>query len=111
MLKLRKLATVFLTSLVIFTWSLPVTDVHSLSTTPVSSGLILDGGFDVVPDGAGNFYIFSYDKGNPKTVLSCFSPSEGQHFSQSKFYNSSDMKVEDFLNYKYNVVKLSNNLL
>lgn len=60
MLKLRKLATVFMTSLVIFAWSLPVTDVHSLSTTPVSSGLILDGGFEVVPDGAGNFYILSY---------------------------------------------------
>lgn len=60
MLKRRKLATVFLTSLVIFSWSLPVTDVHSLSTTPVSSGLILDGGFDVVPDGAGNLYILSY---------------------------------------------------
>lgn len=111
MLKRRKLATVFLTSLVIFAWRLPVKDVHSLSTTAVSTGLILDGGFDVVPDGAGNFYIFSYDKENPKTVLSCFSPSEEQPLSQSKFYNSSDMKVEDFLNYKYNVVKLSNNLL
>lgn len=60
MLKPRKLAIVLLANLVIFTWSLPVKDVYSLSTTPVSSGLILDGGFDVVPDGAGNFYILSY---------------------------------------------------
>lgn len=111
MLKRRKLATVFLTSLVIFTWSLPVKDVHSLSTTEVTTGLILDGGFDVVPDGAGNFYIFSYDKENPKTVLSCFSPSEEQPLSQSKFYNSSATTVEDSLHYKYSAVKFSHNLL
>ncbi len=111
MLKLKKLATVLLAGPVVFALSLPVKDTHSLSTTPVSSGLILDGGFDVVPDGAGNFYIFSYDKENPKTVLSCFSPLESQPLNQSKFYNASETRVEDFLNYKYDVGKLSNNLL
>ncbi len=60
MLKLRKLATVLLAGLVIFALGLPVKDTHSLPTTADSSKLILDGGFDVIPDGAGNFYILSY---------------------------------------------------
>ena len=106
MLKLRKLATVFLTSLVIFAWSLPVNDVHSLSTTPVSSGLILDGGFDVVPDGAGNFYIFSYDKENKQTAITKFDTSS---LTSIEFLNSSNMATPlKTLNHGYAAVYYSN---
>ena len=106
MLKLRKLATVFLTSLVIFAWSLPVNDVHSLSTTEVTTGLILDGGFDVVPDGAGNFYIFSYDKGNKQTVIAKFDTST---LTSLGFYNSSDNTMPlKSLGHGYEAVYYSN---
>lgn len=106
MLKLRKLATVFLTSLVIFTWSLPVKDVHSLSTTEVTTGLILDGGFDVVPDGDGNFYIFSYDKENKQTAITKFDTSS---LTSIEFFNSSNMATPlKTLNHGYAAVYYSN---
>ena len=60
MLKLRKLAMFFLASLIIFVLGLPKNDVYAFTTIADTSKLILDGGFDVVPDGAGNFYILSY---------------------------------------------------
>ncbi len=106
MLKLRKLATVLLAGLIIFAWSLPVKDTHSLSTTPVSSGLILDGGFDVVPDGAGNFYIFSYDKENKQTAIAKFDAST---LSPLEFYNSSNRTIPlKRLDHGYEAVYYSN---
>ena len=106
MLKRRKLATVVLVGVVIFAWSLPVKDVHSLSTTALSSGLILNGGFDVVPDGAGNFYIFSYDKGNKQTAIAKFDTST---LTSLGFYNSSDNTMPlKSLNHGYEAVYYSN---
>lgn len=66
----------------------------------ISSEDILDGGFDILPDGNGNFFIASYDKNSTKSTIAYVdNTSETPAIKQLKFYNNNVSQNQ--IDYKY----------
>ena len=71
---------------------------------------MLDGGFDVLPDNNGNFFILSYDKDKTKSSLAYLSSSDSnQNIKQFKFFINS--KQKDTLDYAYTTANFYNDFL
>ena len=76
----------------------------------IPSNTILDGGFDVLPDNNGNFFILSYDKNKTKSSLAYLSNSDGeQNIKQFKFFISS--KQKETLDYAYTTAEYYKNFI
>lgn len=76
----------------------------------ISSEAILDGGFDILPDGNGNFFLLSYDQNNTKSALANIDNTvETPSIKQLKFYNNGSQT--DNLDYKYTTANYFNNFI
>lgn len=55
----------------------------------VPTEMILDGGFDILPDGNGNFFIISYEKNSTKSALAYIdNTSETPTIKKLSFFNN-----------------------
>ena len=106
--KLKKIIFKFaLTFSMLFLISLNLICSYALE---VSSETILDGGFDILPDGNGNFLILSYDQNSTKSSLAYIdNTGETPSIKQLKFYNNGSQT--DRLDYKYTTANYYNNLI
>lgn len=76
----------------------------------VPSGTVLDGGFDILPDGNGNFFILSYDQNNTKSALAYIDNTvETPSIKQFKFFINGSQT--DSLDYKYTTANYHNSYL
>lgn len=76
----------------------------------IPTEMILDGGFDILPDGNGNFFITSYDKNSAKSALAYIDNiSETPTIKKLSFFNNGS-KTEN-LDYKYTTANYYNDCL
>lgn len=72
----------------------------ALSKTKIESGLVLDGGFDILSDEKGNFFLLSYDKNSAKSNLIYIEPLDNSlTVNTFKFFLNGEQK--DCLDYRY----------
>ena len=76
----------------------------------ISSEAILDGGFDILPDGNGNFFVLSYDQNNTKSALA-YIDNTGDTPSIKQFNFFIDSSQTDSLDYKYTTANYFNNFI
>ena len=72
--------------------------------------MILDGGFDILPDGNGNFFITSYDKNSAKSALA-YIDNTGDTPSLKQFNFFINGSTTASLDYKYTTVNYCNNFI
>lgn len=82
MSKIRNVAVSVVFSLaLLFVFLLPANFsnliVHAVDTLEVAAGMMLPDGFDVLPDGKGNFVITSYDNNSKQSTISYLSAANG----------------------------------
>ena len=106
--KLKKIILKFaLTFSMLFLISLNLICSYALE---VPSGTVLDGGFDILPDGNGNFFLLSYDQNNTKSALAYIdNTGDTPSIKQLKFYNNGSQT--DSLDYKYTTTNYYNNFI
>lgn len=76
----------------------------------VPTEMILDGGFDILPDGNGNFFIISYEKNSTKSALAYIdNTSETPTIKKLNFFNNG-FQTESF-DYKYTTANYHNSYL
>lgn len=76
----------------------------------VPTEMILDGGFDILPDGNGNFFIISYEKNSTKSALAYIdNTSETPTIKKLNFFNNGS-QTESF-DYKYTTANYHNSYL
>lgn len=76
----------------------------------VPTEMILDGGFDIIPDGNGNFFIISYDKNSTKSALAYIdNTSETPTVKKLNFFNNGSQT--EILDYKYTTANYHNSYL
>lgn len=76
----------------------------------VPTEMILDGGFDILPDGNGNFFIISYEKNSTKSALAYIdNTSETPTIKKLNFFNNCS-QTESF-DYKYTTANYHNSYL
>lgn len=76
----------------------------------IPTEMILDGGFDILPDGNGNFFITSYDKNSAKSALAYIdNTSETPTIKKLNFFNNGS-QTESF-DYKYTTANYHNSYL
>ncbi len=104
MSKIRNVAVSVVFSLaLLFVFLLPANFsnliVHAVDTLEVTAGMMLPDGFDVLPDGKGNFVITSYDNNNQQSTIAYLSAASGMpsltHINYSHFI------VTENIDYKY----------
>lgn len=76
----------------------------------VPSGTILDGGFDILPDENGNFFVLSYDQNNTKSALA-YIDNTGDTPSLKQFNFFINGSTTASLDYKYTTVNYCNNFI
>ena len=106
--KLKKIILKFaLTFSMLFLISLNLICSYALE---VSSEAVLDGGFDILPDGNGNFFVLSYDQNNTKSTLAYIdNTGDTPSIKQFKFFINGS--PTDSLDYKYTTANYYNNLI
>ncbi len=112
MSKIRNVAALIAVSLV-FLFLLPANfislDVHAVDALEVTAGMMLPDGFDVLPDGKGNFVITSYDNNNQQSTIAYLSAASGMpsltHINYSHFI------VTENIDYKYTTASCYRDLL
>lgn len=104
----RKLYTIILV-MVIF-MSLMHFNINKIHAYECECTEILAGGFDIVPDNQGNFFIISYDENETTTIISYFDTSNDPP-SLTKLNTSDSRGRPCSLNYKYITAKYSNEYL
>lgn len=76
----------------------------------IPTEMILDGGFDILPDGNGNFFITSYDKNSAKSALAYIDNiSETPTIKKLSFFNNGSQTEN--LDYKYTTANYYNDCL
>lgn len=76
----------------------------------IPTEMILDGGFDILPDGNGNFFIISYEKNSTKSALAYIdNTSETPTIKKLNFFNNGS-QTESF-DYKYTTANYHNSYL
>ena len=109
MLKAKRASLCFSILFAIFLFLTNYFSFYSFSLE-IPSNTILDGGFDVLPDNNGNFFILSYDKDKTKSSLAYLSNSDGeQNIKQFKFFISS--KQKETLDYAYTTAEYYKNFI
>ncbi len=118
MIKLKRIVIILLAGIFILVPYIIQNENNSLATIPVSAELILSGGFDVVPDNNGNFYIFSYNEGSAtkpdgETSLAYVDTSKTKpEITHLNFFTSNKLQdSKTTLNYKYSSVHANGNFL
>ena len=76
----------------------------------IPTEMILDGGFDILPDGNGNFFITSYDKNSAKSALA-YIDNTGDTPSLKQFNFFINGSTTASLDYKYTTVNYCNNFI
>lgn len=76
----------------------------------IPTEMILDGGFDILPDGNGNFFITSYDKNSAKSALA-YIDNTGDTPSLKQFNFFINGYTTASLDYKYTTVNYCNNFI
>lgn len=76
----------------------------------VPTEMILDGGFDILPDGNGNFFIISYEKNSTKSALA-YIDNTGDTPSLKQFNFFINGSTTASLDYKYTTVNYCNNFI
>ncbi len=85
-------------------------NINSVYAYECNSTQILDGGFDIIPDNQGNFFIISYDKNATTTIISYFDTSTDPP-SLTKLNTFDSKGKPSSLNYKYTTAKYVNDYL
>lgn len=73
--------------------------VHAVDTLEVAAGMMLPDGFDVLPDGKGNFFITSYDNSSQQSTISYLNAATG--VPSLKHINYSRSNAPGNIGYKY----------
>lgn len=73
--------------------------VHAIDTLEVTAGMMLPNGFDVLPDGKGNFFITSYDNSKLQSTVSYLSTANDK--TSLTHINYSNFAVAESIDYKY----------
>ena len=81
---------------------------YALESLTIGDGIILDGGFDVLPTNDGNFFITSYDKDSQKSAIAYFDSSSKTISSIIDGYNQPNPIQPT---YKYTTANFYNNFL
>lgn len=81
---------------------------HTLENLKIGDGIILDGGFDVLPTNDGNFFITSYDKDSQKSAIAYFDSSSKTIDKFQFFINNQKL---DSVEFKYTTANFYNNFL
>lgn len=81
---------------------------YALESVEIGDGIILDGGFDVLPTSDGNFFITSYDKDSQKSAIAYFDSSSKTISSIIDGYNQPN-PIQPA--YKYTAANYYNNFL
>lgn len=76
----------------------------------IPSETILDGGFDILPDGNGKFFVLSYDQNNTKTALA-YIDNTGDTPSIKQFNFFINNSTTASLDYKYTTANYCNNFI
>ncbi len=83
--------------------------VHAVDTLEVAAGVMLPDGFDVLPDGKGNFVITSYDNISQQSTIAYLSAANG--VPSLKHINYSHFIVTENIDYKYTTANCYKDLL
>lgn len=112
MSKIRNVAAGIAFSL-IFMFFLPANfsnlTVHAVDTLEVAAGMMLPDGFDVLPDGKGNFVITSYDNISQQSTIAYLSAANGT--LSLKHINYSRSTAPGNIGYKYATANCYKDLL
>lgn len=106
--KMKKIIFKFeLTFSMLFLISLNLICSYGLEVPP---GTVLDSGFDILPDGNGNFFLLSYDQNNTKSALA-YIDNTGDTPSIKQFNFFINGSTTASLDYKYTTANYCNNFI
>ena len=112
MLKIKKVALRFIIIFIVLLFSnLNFYHTYALEKLNINDEtVILDGGFEIIPDNSGNFLIISYDKNSKKSSVAYLSCNdEGLKFDKLQYNIHND--TTDYISYKYLTANFCNKSL